>query len=123
MDGKTTKTFKFQNHLVILIGVARILLLAFVLLPHLLSSLAEPVLSMTNYSQLAFLKDVTMERAQTLATPFGSLANTHRTGYPGFQLTCDNQQQPILKLLASEYIIRYINYESQSFSVVDKRFC
>ncbi|KAJ8641847.1 hypothetical protein MRB53_018541 [Persea americana] len=41
-------------------------------------------------------------------------------GYPGFQLTCDNQQ-PVLKLIASEYIIRDINYEDQFFSVVDKR--
>ncbi|XXG65477.1 hypothetical protein AAC387_Pa05g3169 [Persea americana] len=41
-------------------------------------------------------------------------------GYPGFQLTCDNQQ-PILKLFASEYIIRDINHEDQFFSVVDKR--
>eukprot|EP00268_Persea_americana_P067972 TRINITY_DN9412_c0_g1_i3.p1 TRINITY_DN9412_c0_g1~~TRINITY_DN9412_c0_g1_i3.p1 ORF type:complete len:238 (+),score=5.60 TRINITY_DN9412_c0_g1_i3:114-827(+) len=37
------------------------------------------------------------------------------------QLTCDSQQ-PILKLLAFEYIIQDINYEDQSFSVVDRRW-
>ena len=38
-------------------------------------------------------------------------------GYLGFQLTCNNQQQPILKLLASKYIICGSVYAHEFFFV------
>ncbi|XXG65490.1 hypothetical protein AAC387_Pa05g3177 [Persea americana] len=95
------------------------LLLFYVLIFFLL--LAEPVLSDDKLYRTCVPERCGDGKGPSISYPFW-IPGKHppHCGYPGFQLTCDNQQ-PILKLLAFEYIIRYIYYENQSFSVVDKR--
>ncbi|XP_043702601.1 LEAF RUST 10 DISEASE-RESISTANCE LOCUS RECEPTOR-LIKE PROTEIN KINASE-like 1.2 [Telopea speciosissima] len=42
-------------------------------------------------------------------------------GIPGFQLTCKNQQPTFNLSSTTDYIIRHISYENQSFRVIDAK--
>ncbi|RWR82050.1 LEAF RUST 10 DISEASE-RESISTANCE LOCUS RECEPTOR-LIKE PROTEIN KINASE-like protein 1.2 isoform X2 [Cinnamomum micranthum f. kanehirae] len=83
--------------------------------------LAEPVLSDDKLFRTCVPERCDDGNGPNISYPF-SIPGIHPShcGYPGFQLTCDNQQ-PVLKVFASEYIIKNINYEEQFLSVVDKR--
>ncbi|RWR82072.1 Pkinase domain-containing protein/WAK_assoc domain-containing protein [Cinnamomum micranthum f. kanehirae] len=83
--------------------------------------LAEPVLSVDKLFRTCVPERCDDGKGPNISYPFW-IPGKHppHCGYPGFQLTCDNQQ-PILKLSGFEYIIKNITYEDQFFSVVDKR--